>query len=77
MSKTGLACYDECPNNASGFGPFCTGKCPKEFTGCFGILCLAEGQKCADIWTNLASRVQQIIDAGMKTDWGKGVLNIG
>lgn len=25
MSKTGLACYDVCPNNGSGFGPFCTG----------------------------------------------------
>jgi hypothetical protein len=53
------------------------GKCPKEFTPCFGVLCLAEGQNCTSIWTNLASRMQKIISAGMTKDWGKGVLNVG
>ena len=41
------------------------------------MLCLSEGQKCSAIWTNMASRVQQIINAGMTKDWGKGVLNLG
>lgn len=77
LSMTGLICNTNCPNNAKGVGPFCLGKCPAEFSSCMGVLCLSKGQKCASIWTNLASRVQQIIDAGMKSDWGKGVLNLG
>ena len=44
---------------------------------CFGILCLGEGETCSDIWADVAKSVQRIIDAGMNTDWGKGVLNIG
>ena len=65
LSKTKLTCYEKCPNEAKGVGPFCFGKCPEKFGQCFGILCLAPGEKCTSIWTNLASRVQKIVDAGM------------
>lgn len=77
MSRTGLVCNIDCPNNSKGVGPFCFGKCPGDFSPCFGILCLAAGEKCSSIWTNLASRVQKVIDAGMKEDWGTGILNLG
>lgn len=76
-SQTGLACYDKCPNNANGVGPFCFGGCPANYTSCFGILCLPEGQSCTNVWTNVAHSVQQVIDAGMHTNWGKGVLDLG
>ena len=74
---TGLNCYTKCPNGSKGVGPFCFGKCSSEFSSCFGVLCLAEKAKCGSIWTNLAARVNKIIETGMKKDWGKGVLNLG
>ena len=77
ISKSGLTCYDKCPKEAKGIGPFCFGKCPAGLKSCYGILCLTPEHNCAELFTAIKPRVQQIIDTAMGTDWGKGVLDFG
>lgn len=78
MSQTSLTCFDVCPQGSRGVGPFCFGSCPRELNSCFGVLCLPDGgRQCSSIWADMATRVQQIIDTGMRTDWGRGMLDFG
>ena len=58
QSRTGLTCYEKCPNGSNGVGPFCFGSCPANTKSCFGILCLSKHQKCSDVWSSVASNVQ-------------------
>ena len=70
-------CYERCPGNTRGHGPFCFGTCPEHTQSCFGIACLPAGHKCTDLWEELSKRVQRVIDAGMQTSWSRGMLHIG
>ena len=57
VSGTKHSCYEQCPGNTVGKGPFCFGTCPAHTQTCFGIVCLPHGHKCTDMWEELSSRV--------------------